>query len=90
MAEWHLRKEVTIGNIFTAFLALIAALSAWYNLDTRLTVVETQQTDIKVHLQAESVARKEDVERVCSRLDRIENIMIELLRDGKSAKNHKH
>jgi len=90
MAEWHLRKEVTIGNIFTAFLALFAALSAWYNLDTRLTVVETQQTNIGIHMQAERIARKEDVERVCARLDRIEDIMIELLRDSKNAEDHKH
>ena len=90
MTEWHLRKEVTIGNIFTAFLALVAALSAWYNLDMRLTVVETHQTDIKVHMEAERIARKEDVERVCTRLDRIENIMIEILQDDRSVKEHKH
>lgn len=90
MTEWHLRKEVTIGNIFTAILALFAALSAWYNLDTRLTVVETQQTDIELHMQAERIARKEDVERVCSRLDRIESIMIQMLQDSKNVKEHKH
>ena len=90
MTEWHLRKEVTIGNIFTAILALFAALSAWYNLDTRLTVVETQQTDIELHMQTERIARKEDVERVCSRLDRIESIMIQMLQDNKDVKEHKH
>ena len=80
-SDWHLRKEVTICNIFTAILALLAALSAWYNLDTRLTVVEAHQTDIKSHIVAEATARRTDVERVCARLERIENIMIEMLQN---------
>lgn len=71
MNDWHLRKEVTIGNILTAVAALTAAVAAYYNLDTRVSLLEERTTE-------ERIDREKDVERICGRLDRIENILLDI------------
>lgn len=81
--EWHLRKEVTVGNILTSVLAIVAALSAFYNLDKR---VLTNSAHIQAN--AERIAegketQKADKDRIMQKLDRIENILLENARDKK-------
>ena len=86
VTDWHLRKDVTIGNILAAVAALVAALSAWHNLDSRVLLLEKSYSDVREHMLIEQEQRKEDVERVCARLDRIEGLVIEILKNEASNK----
>ena len=73
---WHLRKDVTLGNIFTSIIAILAIISAYYSLDKRLALVEQHQES------AIEVNRKTN-EGVIKRLDRIEQLMIDYMRRKK-------
>lgn len=38
--EWHLDKSLSVGHILTTAVLFASAISAFYSLSTRLTVVE--------------------------------------------------
>lgn len=76
-SDWHLSKTVTVGNMLTIFAAVIALAGSYYTLDKRIAIVESGQLDLAVHMENEKVERKKDVERVCDRLERIEDLLID-------------
>lgn len=82
-SDWHLSKTVTVGNMLTMTFAIMALVGSYYTLDKRISLVEASQLDVVVHLEQEKVARKEDVERVCTRLERIEDLIINYMVQGK-------
>lgn len=80
MSEWHLRKEVTVGNIVASILLIAAAIAAFHNLDTRVVKLEANAMDAEIHRAEEKAERKEDIARLCERLDRIQDLQIQVLR----------
>jgi beta-lactam-binding protein with PASTA domain len=44
---WHLDKRVSVGHIVTTLMALLAALFAYANLETRVSVLEVQTNSVK-------------------------------------------
>jgi hypothetical protein len=68
--HWHLKREVTIGNIVMTFSAIIAIIAAYYSLDTRLTVLEGS-----VKHNKEDIAKNQ--QEVIRKLERIEDILLE-------------
>ena len=38
--DWHLSKTVTVGNMLTMFLAIMAMVGSYYTLDKRLALLE--------------------------------------------------
>lgn len=69
MSEWHLKKEVTIGNIVMVVSAIIALIASYYTLNTRITVLENV-----VAYNSKDI--NENHEEVIRKLERIENILL--------------
>ena len=80
--EWHLRKEVTIGNIIASVLALGAVIGAFYNLDIRIHTNTNDITTNRSAIEEEKTDRKEDMALIRKKLDKIETLLIQGLREG--------
>ena len=69
--QWHVKKEVNIGHMLTTLTILVTALWYAFQLDKRVTVLETQQ-----HAQAEVITKmghriEGQLRDLNSKLDRI-------------------
>lgn len=45
--KWHLDRKVSIGHIVTTALALVAAILAYANIETRVAVLESRTSTIR-------------------------------------------
>lgn len=68
-SNWHLRKDVTVGNLLTSVMAVIALVGSYYTLDKRIAL-NTQAIDNQIKTENEHY---EDVKKS---LDRIEDHLI--------------
>ena len=78
-SDWHLSKTVTVGNMLTIFFAILALVGSYYTLDKRITIVERNQIDLTEHIKAENRHREKDIDRVCKKLERIEDLFLEFV-----------
>ena len=82
--SWHLRKEVTIGNIFATVAAIAAIVGAFYNLDMRQTKTVLVVSYLQEELKKDREDEKEYRHDVRSNLRDIRNLLIKgLERSGK-------
>ena len=70
--NWHLSKTVTIGNMLTMGLAVLALVGSYYTLDRRIALLESSKAEQANHV-------RETEERIVARLDRIENLIMRVI-----------
>lgn len=80
--SWHLRKEVTIGNIFATISAVALLIGAFYNLDSRLIRAEEAVSDIQKHQDIEREEEREYRSDIRKKLDDIVKLLIEGIRES--------
>lgn len=77
--DWHLNKTVTIGNMLTAILAILALIGSYYTLDRRIALLEEAKVEHEEALLAMN-------DRICKRLDKIENLILQVHFNKESSK----
>jgi nitrogen fixation protein FixH len=74
---WHLRKEITIGQIVVICCSLVAGVIAWQSLVNRVTLIESSQTRLESEYRRDiDAVRNEtarDVQDIKQLLFRIED-----------------
>jgi hypothetical protein len=81
--RWHVAKTITVGNLLTGMAAL-AAIALWvFNLENRVTVVESKVLEIGV--VREEV--RDGINSVIIKLDGIEDKQYRHLENHPSAAN---
>ena len=82
--SWHLRKEVTVGNLFATIAAIAAVVGAFYNLDSRQSKTEHTIAYLQKDLANDRQEEKEYRKGVRSDLGAIKDLLYEnLIRDKK-------
>ena len=71
-SDWHLSKTVTAGNVLTIFFAILALAGSYYTLDKRIAILEDNR-----------IQREKSIDRVCDRLERIEDLLINYVMENK-------
>lgn len=61
--DWHLRKEVSIGQLVTVICALIAGAIGWTNLNNRMDATEATGARLELQYQAQSKNFQEQIEK---------------------------
>ena len=87
MGEWHLRKDVTVGNIVATIMLIGVFIGGYYGHEKRIALLEQAEINATV-LRAEEIKdRERDIDRVCNRLDKMENLMLQILQ-AQSIQSH--
>jgi len=69
--EWHLNKTVTIGNMITMVLAIMAMVGSYYTLDKRLALLEHNDGEQDSHIH-------EFKDEVMKELDDIKGLIMQV------------
>lgn len=79
MEKWTLKREVSAGDLLAVIVAVIAALSAYFVLTTRIALVEqrmTQQEQLRAADTSSVTANFNDLRRTLERLvDRLDRYL---------------
>ena len=80
--SWHLRKEVTIGNIFATVAAIAAVVGAFYNLDSRQSKTELTIAYMQAEMQEDRENEKEYRKDVREKLGEIRELLWKFLSEA--------
>lgn len=79
MNDWHIRKEISIGNIVTIVLVTIAGVTAWNKVDARIANLEDGVTRQAKTDAKQDQERKDASDRVYSELTRLNDKLDRLI-----------
>lgn len=65
--QWHVKKEVSLGDLFAFSSAALAVVYAYTTLDKRLALVETSI----VAVQIAEATKREDFQQYQNRIDKV-------------------
>jgi len=78
---WHLRKDVTVGNLIATAVLAMSIIGAAITFDRRVTVLEQRQTYATERFDRQTQAFQRSLDQVNDRLQRIELLLIDVLKD---------
>jgi len=81
--SWHLRKEVTVGNLFATIAAIAAVIGAFYNLDSRQSKTELTVAYMQAEMAQDRDDEKEYRKDVRNKLGEIRELLWKFLSEVK-------
>ncbi len=78
---WHLKKEVTIGQLLTLITLLISGLWWASSVETRLTHLDAED----IRIEQKNDMQNENIEKILGRIERKQDKIFDKL-DGKADK----
>lgn len=68
---WHLRKEVSVSHVLTTIVMVFAVLKFGYDMDTRLSILETKTA----HQQTVNLDMKDGLKSINKKLDTLISVL---------------
>jgi hypothetical protein len=65
--KWHLKKEISLGDVIAIVISITAILGAYARLDTRVSLLEQSQNYTKAAFEKIDAS----IERLSSKIDRL-------------------
>jgi hypothetical protein len=84
-ANWHIRKEISVGHILTTLMLVITMVAGWYEIQNRLSRLEEHTAD---PAHAGTAQRLREIDAQMARVEamdtalgvRLESLQAEILR----------
>jgi uncharacterized protein YabN with tetrapyrrole methylase and pyrophosphatase domain len=65
-ANWHIRKEISVGHLGTTLMVIIAMVAGWYDIQNRLDRVEEHVIDPHPHATADQRLNQQELRLVAT------------------------
>lgn len=69
--SWHVKREISLGDLIAVATALVAVIVTYMNLDARVRIVEVQSNNNAQQLSSTVADLKSDLRRIADRVERI-------------------